>query len=259
VTVPTISPASAFGTLPETLRDALLNEFNKIVRNFREKRWEPAELDAGRLCEIVYSIVHGYVSGTMPASASKPPNMVAVCRALEQGPTTALPGDRSVRILIPRTLVALYEVRNNRGVGHVGGDVNANHADATVVLYGAKWLMAELVRIFHSVSLDEATAVVESLIARVSPVVWDIAGVKRVLTAGRTMKEKTLILLYEVGGTASTVDLVKWTEHSNVAAYRRDVLRALHKDRLIEYDTAAGLVHLSPLGIDQVDQKKLLF
>ena len=45
-----------------------MKEFNKILRNFRERRWEPAELDGGKLCEIVYSILRGHVDGSFPAS-----------------------------------------------------------------------------------------------------------------------------------------------------------------------------------------------
>lgn len=47
--------------------------------------------------------------------------MVDACERLEQAPASKFP--RSVRIQIPRVLIAFYEIRNNRGVGHVGGDV----------------------------------------------------------------------------------------------------------------------------------------
>jgi len=60
---------------------------------------------------------------------------------------------RSFQILIPRLLPALYEIRNNRGVGHVGGDVDPNYMDATMVVGAVKWIMGELTRVFHSVSV----------------------------------------------------------------------------------------------------------
>jgi len=47
-------------------------------------------------------------------------------------------------------LIAQYEIRNNRGVGHVGGDVDQNHMDAKIVVEMAKWTIAELIRLFHS-------------------------------------------------------------------------------------------------------------
>src|SRR5262245_16799160 len=108
--------------VPKGLRAPLLEEFNKLARHYRESRWEPSELNGGKLCEIVYSILKGYVGGSFPASPSKPSNMVDACRALE----TASPFPRAIRIQIPRMLVALYEIRNNRNVGHVGADVDPN-------------------------------------------------------------------------------------------------------------------------------------
>ena len=60
-------------------------------------------------------------------------------------------------------LIALCEVRNNRGVGHVGGDVDPNHMDAACVLEMSKWVMSELVRVFHDTSTEDATAAVDSL------------------------------------------------------------------------------------------------
>ncbi|MBB3083292.1 hypothetical protein [Geodermatophilus sabuli] len=47
-------------------------------------------------------------------------------------------------------MIGLYDIRNNRGVGHAGADVDPNHMDATVVLYQSKWLVAELVRLLHT-------------------------------------------------------------------------------------------------------------
>ncbi len=114
------------------LRDELLGAFNEIVKNFRQRRWEPSELNGGKLCEVVYSILRGYVSGKYVARAKKPSNMVDACKKLETD-TDAKAVPRSIRIQIPRMLVALYEIRNNRNVGHVGGDIDPNHMDAMCV------------------------------------------------------------------------------------------------------------------------------
>ena len=96
--------------------------------------------------------------------------------------------------------MALYEVRNNRGVGHVGGDVDPNHMDATLVVASAKWVVAELVRLFHAVDTKTATEIVEALITREVPAVWEVNGKRRVLTGGLTMKQKALLLLYSEAG-----------------------------------------------------------
>src|ERR1700744_1583021 len=103
---------------------------------------------------------------------------------------------RSVRVQLPRMLIALYEIRNNRNVGHVGGDVDPNHMDAVCVLHMAKWVLAELVRIFHGVSLAEASDIVEALSERQVSLIWDSGHVRRVLDNSLSMLEKTLVLLF---------------------------------------------------------------
>src|SRR5579872_1398565 len=101
--------------VPKELRDPLLEAFNSIVRNYRERRWAPSELDGGKLCEIIYSILRGHIDGKFPPKPFKPANMVDSCKALENAGSKF---SRSIRIQIPRILISLYEVRNNRGVGH---------------------------------------------------------------------------------------------------------------------------------------------
>lgn len=245
-------PAQALAQLPTKLREDLLNAFAEIVSNFAESRWEPAELNGGKLCEAAYSICAGIVSGSMPAQATKPPNLLAACQALEKTPAAV--ASRSVRVQIPRMLVALYEIRNNRNVGHVGGDVDPNHMDAACVLQMSKWVVAELVRVLHQLPVQEAAELVDSLVEREIPLVWKIGGMKRVLDPNMSVTDKTLLLLHASAGAVSEEDIFSWVEHPSVAIYRRDILRKGHKRKLIEYDPAAKTVAISPIGVIHVEK-----
>jgi hypothetical protein len=242
----TLTPADAFAAIPKGLRDDLIGAFNEIVNNYEQRRWEPASLNGGKLCEAAYTIVRGVADGgSYRERASKPRNMVEACKKLENEP-----GDqRAVRIQIPRMLVALYEIRNNRGVGHAGGDVDPNEMDATVVLYMSKWIMADLVRVLHTLTTDEAAEIVDALIERQVALVWRAGEKKRVLRTGLTQKENTLLLLLSEIGEVFEVDLVRWIEQKNVSRYRGNVLRPGHKDRLWEYDEVARTLRLLPPGI----------
>jgi hypothetical protein len=232
----------------------LLSAYAELLRNFRERRWEPAELNGGKLCEIVYSILNGHVSGNFPKRSSKPKNMVDACRALEMASATF---PRSVRVQIPRMLLALYEVRNNRGVGHVGGDVDPNHMDAACVVEMSKWVISELVRTFHGVATEEAAAAVDALVERTLPTVWQVGQNLRVLDSRMSMKDQALVLLYHQRGPVDEASLCQWVEHSNAAVFRRDVLRRTHKARLIEYNQKAKTVEISPLGVAYVEDELL--
>lgn len=245
---------SLLSALPEGLRSDVLDSYQNIERNFRESRWEPSELNGGKLCEAAYSVLNGFVSGNYPARASKPNNMVDACRLLEQS-GQGVP--RSVRIQIPRVIIALYEIRNNRGVGHIGGDVDPNHMDATCVLQMSKWILAELIRLFHQVSTDDAQIAVDALSERNLPLIWEINGKSRVLDNSLSMKQKTLALLYAVPDGLSESSLVENLEHSNASVYRRDILRKGHKDRILEYDATSKMVHISPLGMRIVEDNIL--
>lgn len=239
--------------IPSGLKEPLFEEYNKVVRNYREGRWEPAELNGGKLCEVAYTILKGYVDGNYPAAPNKPTNMVDSCRALEQLDSNKY--SRSLRVQIPRILLALYEIRNNRGVGHTGGEVNPNEMDASATLAMSKWLLSELIRIFHGITTKDATDAISAITERLYPIVWEVDGKKRILDPKLSQKDKTLLLLYSCPGGASEIELINWTEHSNPSIYRRDVLRPLHKSRLIEYDESNKTAKISPTGIYHVETK----
>jgi hypothetical protein len=238
-----IKPSEALATIPSGLRDPLLNEYESIVQNYMERRWSPSELSGGKFCEIVYTVLDGHAKGTYAAKPSKPTNFVDACKKLEGN--AGVP--RSFQILIPRTLPPLYEIRNNRGVGHVGGDVDPNHMDALAVLSLCNWVMAELVRVFHAVSVEEAQALVDGLVERRVPLVWQGGDMKRVLDPDMSLKEQVLVLIASTTGKAQIVDLLKWTDTKN-KTYFLKLLRGMHKSRLLELSEGEGNVHLLPPG-----------
>jgi hypothetical protein len=250
-----IDSSKILAGLPSGLRTPLLETFQEIASNYLEHRWEPSELNGGKFCEVVYSISSGSVGGLMPATPSKPANIRDACRALEEIPKNhGLVGDRSFRVLIPRLLVGLYEIRNNRGVGHIGGEVNPNFMDATIVFGLASWILAELIRIFHAVSAKEAQEVVDALIERKIPLVWEIEGTKRVLDPKMSTRNQVLVLLLRATTWELERNLFDWTEYSNPTVFRSKVLSPLHSARLIEYDGKSQRARISPLGILEAEQ-----
>lgn len=246
-----MKPEDALKNIPEKIKDELFNSFNEILRNYREQRWEPSELNGGKLCEIIYTIINGHISGNIPDTSSKPRNFVDACKNLEMSPNTF---SRSFRIQIPRMLIAMYEIRNNRGVGHAGGEINPNHMDAIAIVYMSKWLLAELIRAFHNIDTKSAQEIVEKIIDTISPIVWEVDGNLRILNNNLTMKEKTLLLLYHSQKKLAEENLLQFLEYSNPSVYRRDVLKKLHSERFIEYDNKLRFCTISPKGIDKVEK-----
>jgi hypothetical protein len=73
--------------IPDGLRQPLIDTYIQIARNYAEHRWEPSELNGGKLCEIVFTILDGAISGAYAAKPKKPGKLVEACRALEQRPS----------------------------------------------------------------------------------------------------------------------------------------------------------------------------
>jgi len=253
-----IDSTQVLAAIPNGLRDPLISSYQEISRNYMEHRWEPAELNGGKFSETVFTIIDGAVNGVFALKPAKPANMVKACRDLEN--LTADPnriGDRSLRILIPRMLLGMYEIRNNRNVGHVGGDVDPNFMDSIAVYTMASWVLAELVRIFHCVSTNEAQTIVNELVERKHPLVWEVDGMRRVLDPSMNKTDQTLLLLYSQATWIPEVTLFQWVEYSALNKFRKNILITSHASRLIEYDEIDGKVKITPLGSKNVEERIL--
>jgi hypothetical protein len=239
-----------FPNLPDTYRIPLIDEFNKLIQNYQQGRWEPAEMNAGKFCEVVYSILYCHTNNNFSDGPSKPSNMIDACRQLESTPVSS---PRSIRIQIPRMLIALYEIRNNRNVGHIGGDVDPNRMDATVTVQMSKWILCELIRVFHNLSIDEASSVVEAITDRNIPIIWKYKNATRVLNNSLTAMQKMLVLLYYENSPMKIDDLINNIEYKNASQFRTRVLKPAHIKSLIYLDSSKGEAVITPLGVRYVE------
>jgi hypothetical protein len=128
--------------------------------------------------------------------------------------------------------------------------------DSEFVLHAAQWVMAEFVRIFHDTDLDTATKVVDALVERTIPLIWQVGGARRILNPSMNLSDSTLLLLHAATGPTNEQTLAKDLEQSRLPNYRR-VLRNLHTKRLVEYNESTGAVTLSPLGVKSVEDRIL--
>lgn len=117
----------------------------------------------------------------------------------------------------------------------------------------SKWLMAELIRLLHTTTTDEATELVESLIEREVALIWSHEDKRRVLQTDLSWKQQVLVLLLAETGDVAEGDLIRWLEHKNPANLRKDVLRPMHRARLVEYDASAKTIRLLPPGVSAAE------
>jgi len=245
---------AALSGVAKPFRERLIQAYLDLKKNFAESRHEAAGMAAGKLCEVVLRLLQQEVSGSYIAFGKKIDNLPGECRKLIEATAPGIV--ESLRVVVPRALVFLFTMRNKRGIGHVGGDVEANGIDVATMARVADWVVCELIRVYHKLSIEEAQDIVDAISVRSLPDVWEVGGKRRVLRPELKGKQQVLLLLYGDPSTAVPAeDLCAWVEYANPTLFRRDVLRQLHKVRLIEYDEEAGLVYLSPLGAREVEER----
>jgi hypothetical protein len=247
-----VTAAEMIAGIPVTLREELLSRFNDLIANYRKSHWEAAILNAGKFVEIVHTILRGRADGVYPGHGHKPGDMVQACRKLEQEDEVKM-GGRAMRILIPRAIPPVYEMRNNRGVGHAGAEVDPSQMDADYAVHSCQWMLAELVRVYHALDTKTARSVVEAVTKREVPLIWEVGGSKRVLDPAMSVPDKVLMLLYATLGAAGVGELCQWTEYKNPSRFRDKILRALHDATLIHFDSRADAATISPVGSRDVE------
>lgn len=238
-----MSPELLLPSLPDMLRKELFLEFRELGENFSESRWRATGLNAGRFCEVVYSIVEGLDAEIYPNQASKPKDFRSSCRSLEN--SAKLP--KSFRFVVLPALTTLYEIRSTRNVGHVDSAIDPSFMDGSYVLATAKWVMAELVRHFHTLTTSVAQGVVDTLSQYQSPVVWADQEVKRVLSTHLSLDSKILLLLSAAGGRVTRNELFDWLDEGSRPNFNKR-LGFLHTKRMIEAKAFGALVQILPPG-----------
>jgi hypothetical protein len=235
-------------SIPDGLKNPLISEYNSIIQHFMEKRWTGSELSGGKFCEIVFTILDGHAKGIYSSVPSKPSNFVDACKRLESN--SHVP--RSFQILIPRILPSLYEIRNNRNVGHVGGDVDPNSMDSQAVVTMCSWILGELIRVFHNTTVNEAQKMIDFITYRKIPLVWETDKIKRVLNPSISLKNQVLLLVSSSSVKTKTEDLYKWIEYKN-KSYFSKLLRQLHKARFVELSADETEIEILPPGTTTVE------
>lgn len=246
----------ALAGVPPQFRKRLITAYESLKRDDAEGRYESAGLATGKFCEVVLRLLQLVVMGSSTPFGTKIGNFADECRTLVTSPASS--AVESLRTVVPRALVFMYTMRSKRGIGHVGGDVEANRIDSATLARLADWTVCELIRVYHGLSLEEAQDLVDSLATRSLPDIWEVAGKKRVLRDELSASQQVLVLLYsDPSSFVLAEDLCDWVEYSQPSMFRRNVLRPLHKKRLIEFDEESSVVYLSPVGVRDVERSIL--
>jgi hypothetical protein len=217
------------------LLDRLFESYQLINENYYFGKYRPCCAEGGRFSEAAIRMLQEITTRTYTPLGKAIPNFSNEVLKLEK---TNSQFPQSVRVQIPRTLQVVYDIRNKRDVGHIGGDVDSNFTDATLTLLSSNWVMTELIRIYYTSSIDVAQNMVNSIIKIRIPLIQDFNGFLKILKPDLKLPEKILALLYCRGSEgASTKELKLWlsnrvrTDHMNLTLDKLENERAfVHRE-----------------------------
>ena len=185
--------ASLLKMFPRKHVGALLRHFSQSIRAFENEEWESCIHKAGKLVEAVMKALAEHASLTIPSAREFKVGKL-VNQLAQLGPGTF---DDSIRLLIPRNCVFVYDVASNRGSRHDSSDIDANKMDAIAVVQNIAWVLAEMIRLSHKGALkpEDAAEVVDRLMEKRYPDIEEIDGRIYVNRDGLSAPDIALLVL----------------------------------------------------------------
>jgi hypothetical protein len=234
--------------LPSDLVVALLEEYIHIKQQLVLRKYQPAELNGARFCEVVLRIIEHLDTGNYTPLGKS----LATENIIKQVANNSNIKD-TLRLLIPRLTRVVLDVRNKRDVAHVGGEVSPNYSDSLFVTHATDWILTEIVRHFYNCPIDEAQRIVQSINESRVPIVADVNGFLRIQNTNLDAKKKTLVFLYyKKPEWVKVEDLYKWTKYTNISRFKNTIIQSLDDDALIHHE--AGRCVLLDKGIMYVEK-----
>ncbi len=238
--------------IPQKLVDELLEAYVEAKRRFYLGDHRPQEVEGGRFSEAVFRVLQ-HVCGQKVTPLGK--TLPKVDKLLTDFENASGQLD-SVRLHIPRTLKLIYDIRNKRNAAHLGDGIDPNLQDATLVVGNMDWVMAELVRLYHGVSADEAQRCIEDLVTKDVPAVEEIDG-QPVVLKELPPRDQALLMLYRAGAEGLNLDDLVGQLRAPHKGNLRTLLQRLDGNKLVLLHPKSGMYHITAKGIHDVQARKL--
>jgi hypothetical protein len=236
--------------IPQEVASELLSAFIEAKRRFYRADLRPSAVEGGRFAEATFRVLQWAATGTYTPIGKTLPTVDQLLVTLSNSSA-----NDSIRLHIPRTLRLIYDVRNKRDAAHLADGIDPNVQDATLVIRNMEWVLAELARLYHQVSADEAQQIITELVSKEVPAIQVFDGFPRVL---RDIKASDfcLVLLYWRGTQgAAFAELSAWARPSMRTNLRR-TLASLNAKDLVH--TSSNHWYITQLGEKAVESAHLI-
>lgn len=248
---PTKGPKAAKSTSIQAIRTALLVRFppeivDALFEQYREARdgeligaHEDVERALGFFAEAAARLCAEACNVPYPAIGDNSFKIDAVINAC-----VASTAPDPYKVLIPRLLRAMYDVRSRRGVDHLSS-LRPNAIDARRLMAEADWIIAEIARVELTLDVTQAAALVADLTTPRLPLVEEIHGEWHVLSDDLSPEEQLLSIAFANGGAISKQALLQYASALTVGTKYR-AYAAIKGKRLVA--EKEGSVQLTATG-----------
>lgn len=172
----------------------LIDFYKKLKETQFLGKFEECQINCGKFVEIMIRILE-FLNGGQYTALNK---LVKLDNKLVNQLESNTKLYDSMRFHIPKILKTIYDIRNKRGVAHVG-EINPNIMDSTYVVTACDWILAECVRIYYADDLKTVKNIIKSIIETKIPIIEEFGEDLLVLEPNPTslsVSSKILLILY---------------------------------------------------------------
>ena len=172
---------------------ATLKHFIASKEKYRVGDYEGSILKSGKFVEAVTKALMLFCGKPLPRARSF--SAGNILRSLEHEPNSI---DDTIRIVIPKCCLFIYEIASNRGARHDPDGVDPNEIDASITDMSISWTLGELIRFSsrRDKNPKEAQELVQALTGKIYPYFEEIDGRFYVNIQGLSAEKTALLILY---------------------------------------------------------------
>lgn len=240
--------------LPSQFVDELLAAYIEAKRNFYLGGHRLNAVEGGRFCEAAYRLLETQFKTPTPLGGEV--HAPTLTKGLENLPKAQY--SDSIRLHIPHALRTIYGIRSKRNTIHLNDGIDPNRQDATFLISTLDWVLAEFLRLFHSINADQAQDLIEQIVTRAVPAIQNFDGFLKVLNPKLEAGDCCLLLVYSADGKGATFDAIyQWVFPMMRPNLNRTLKRLTDDIAHLHLDEKSRRYLITKLGIRYVERKRL--
>ncbi len=236
-------------TINQTLAEQLIEEARKLEESFLLKRWQHSELNGGRLAEVAARIIYSVDSGNVSLTKS-----VDDClKYIDNNQVTHNFPEPQAAIHMAKVLRSIYKMRSQRGAVHVSPTYTANEIDSRLIIESARWILAELLRLFVAAHKDEVASMIKEIARFPNPLIRAYEDIPLLQSVGFTIEEEILAHLIEERDGMTIQQLITIIPRDQSSVRRAASRLATSKLRQVVKRSDKWLI--TDLGIERIEHR----